>query len=84
MVVEEIARIRGVKEATIYGHLETGLMAGEDLEVRPLVDARAWDEMASALRAHEGVALSPVFEALGGRYSYGHLRLVRAAESRGL
>lgn len=82
--VEAITRIRGVQEGTIYSHLETGLLAGEELEVRPLVEARSWDEIASALKAHKGVALSPVFETLGGRYSYGQLRLVRAAEARGL
>jgi len=82
--VEAIAKIRGVKQSTVHSHLETGLLAGEDLDVRPFVDARAWDEMAAALEGHKGVALSPVFNALGGRYSYGQLRLVRAAESRGL
>jgi ATP-dependent DNA helicase RecQ len=81
--VEEIARTRGVKESTVFGHLETGLLMGEDLEVRRLIDAQSWKEIATALKRYEGPALSSVFEALGGRYHFGQLRLVRAAESRG-
>ncbi len=81
--VEAIAKIRGVKEATVFGHLEAGLLAGEELDVRELLDARSWEEIATALKAHQGGALSPVFQALGGRYHYGHLRLVRAVEFGG-
>jgi ATP-dependent DNA helicase RecQ len=82
--VERTARIRGVKESTLYGHLETGLRAGEALDVRSVVGSRSWDEIVAALDTHGGGSLSPVFEALGGRYSYGQLRLVRAAAGRGL
>ena len=78
----EIAKIRGLKESTLFTHLEAGLLAGEELDVRALVDKQSWDEIAAALEAHDGDSLSPVFEALDKRYSYGQLRLVRAAEGQ--
>ncbi|MCU0772152.1 MAG: DNA helicase RecQ [Verrucomicrobia bacterium] len=77
--VREISELRQFKESTIYGHLEAALLAGVEVDVRLLISPEAQDEIAAALRAHGQSGLSAVFDALDGRYSYGQLRLVRAA-----
>src|SRR3569623_1369673 len=70
---------RGLKENTIYNHLTHAVARGE-VELREVV-ALSDEELSAirdALRAHDGAALKPVFESLGGRYSYEVLRCVRA------
>ena len=46
--VPEIARIRGVKDGTIYSHLEEAMLAGEAIDVNALVSAEAQREIAAA------------------------------------
>ncbi len=75
----EIARLRGVVEGTIYGHLESAMQAGEPIDVNSLVDAEAQKEIAAAFEQRGFDTLGAVVEHLGGRYSYGQCRLVRAA-----
>jgi ATP-dependent DNA helicase RecQ len=76
--VEDIARIRGLKESTIYGHLEDAIRAGEAIELNRLVDEKGRQEIASAFERHGFGNLTGAMEALGGRYSHGQLRVYRA------
>ena len=76
--VDEIVRIRGLKESTIYGHLEDAIRAGERIELNRVVDERGQREIASALEKHGFGNLSGAVESLGGRYTYGQLRVCRA------
>jgi ATP-dependent DNA helicase RecQ len=76
--VESIARQRTLTAGTILGHLATAVEAGESIDLGRIIDAPGQAEIESALKQHPGVALSPVFQALGERHDYGLLRLVRA------
>ncbi len=76
---EEIARRRGLVEGTILSHLATALEAGESLDLRKFFDEAAEREMLAAFERHGFGNLSGAFEALGGRFPYGHLKLCRAA-----
>jgi len=81
--VEEIARQRDVVTTTIFGHLAACVGAGKNVDVRKFVTEEQEAEIAAALEAHPGPAMTPVHQALGGRYEFGILRLVLAArESR--
>ncbi|MGH7940749.1 MAG: DNA helicase RecQ [Limisphaerales bacterium] len=77
--VAEIARIRGVKNGTIYSHLEQCLMAGESIDVNALVPAAAQREIADALARHGFLSLGVIVQSLGGKYGYDECRIVRAA-----
>jgi ATP-dependent DNA helicase RecQ len=86
--VEKVATQRGLKEDTIYTHLSKGLEAGsvrfEDvLELAPQEIADIEAVLLSLPEAQRN-ALKPVYEQLGGEYSYGVLRCVRAALQRRL
>jgi ATP-dependent DNA helicase RecQ len=77
--VEEIARVRGLKENTIYGHLEDAIRAGETIELNRLMDEKSRREIASAFERHGFGNLTGAVESLRGRYSHGQLRVYRAA-----
>jgi ATP-dependent DNA helicase RecQ len=77
--VEEITRVRGLKESTIYSHLEDAIRAGEAIELDRLVDEQGRREIASAFERHGFGNLTGAVESLGGRYSHGQLRVYRAA-----
>ncbi len=77
--VEQIALIRGLKEGTIYSHLEDAIRAGEKIELKRLVDEKAQQEIASAFKRHGFGNLTGAVESLGGRYSHGQFRIYRAA-----
>jgi ATP-dependent DNA helicase RecQ len=77
--VEEIAHIRGLKEGTIYSHLEDAIRAGETVELGQLMDEKGQEEIASAFQKHGFGNLMGAVESLGGRYSHGQLRVYRAA-----
>jgi ATP-dependent DNA helicase RecQ len=76
--VADIAKIRGVKDGTIFGHFAEAILAGEEVDVNRLIDAKARIEITAALAKHHQASLGPVFEAFGGRHPYGHLRICRA------
>lgn len=76
--IAEIARRRGVVEGTIYGHLEAAMQAGERIEVAAIVDDAARRDIAAAFARHGFGSLGIIVESLGGKYSYGQCRLVRA------
>ncbi|MEK7952923.1 DNA helicase RecQ [Luteolibacter soli] len=80
--VDEIAALRGFAATTIEGHLAQAIEAGEDLDPYRLYTREEESEMRAALEGYEDASLKPVFEHLGGRISYGKLRLFRAIEAR--
>ena len=81
--VAEIAQLRGIKDGTVLSHFEEGILAGEEVGLNRLMEPTARKEIAAALAAHRGAGLSAVFEKFGGRYSYGQLRICRAAMQSG-
>ena len=76
--VESIAQDRQLVMGTIYGHLANALAAGEPIDLRRLLSAEGEQEITSTFEKLGLETLGPVFEALGGRYDYGLLKLVRA------
>ena len=81
--IQQVAQRRELKEDTIYTHLAKGLEAGAvrfedvlDLSTEEIADIEA---VLLALPDEQRNALKPVYEQLGGVYSYGVLRCVRAA-----
>jgi ATP-dependent DNA helicase RecQ len=78
--VEGIAKERELTVNTIEGHLARAVENGEKLTRRAFFTSAEEDLMREAFTGHDGVALSPVFEKLGGRISYGKLRLFAAFE----
>jgi len=84
MSVEEIASRRLLVASTIYSHLAASAEAGETIDLRAFVTGAQQQEIEAALDQHPGAALSPAHQALGGRFDYGLLRLVRATAVRRL
>ncbi|HEV2393407.1 MAG TPA: DNA helicase RecQ [Verrucomicrobiae bacterium] len=79
---EQIASHRSLAAGTIYGHLADAMMAGEQIDVNIFLTASEQDEIRAVLQRVGSVNLGPVFQALGGRYDYGRLKLMRAAMAR--
>jgi ATP-dependent DNA helicase RecQ len=77
--VSEIARLRGVKDGTIYSNLEEAMLAGEAIDVKTLLTAEAQRDIAAAFAKHGFGSLGSVVASFGGRYDYGQCRIVRAA-----
>ena len=86
--VEQVARQRGVKEDTVYTHLAKGLEGGavrfEDVLDLSEQEIATIESILLALPEQQRNALKPVYEELGGAYSYGVLRCVRAVLQRRL
>jgi len=80
--VPTIARIRGWKESTIYGHLEDAMLAGEAVDVNQLLTAEAQKEIAAAFAKFGFGNIQGVMESLGGRYLNGQCRVYRTAAQR--
>ncbi len=80
--IEEIAGERSLNPATIESHLAQAVEAGEDFDPRRFYSEAEESEMRAALDGYDEPALKPVFEQLGGRISYGKLRMFRAFEER--
>jgi ATP-dependent DNA helicase RecQ len=80
--VDAIARVRGLKDGTIYSHLEEAMLAGEAVDVNTLLTAEARRDIAAAFAKHGLGNLGGMVASLGGRYDYGQCRLVRAALQR--
>ncbi|AMK77878.1 MULTISPECIES: DNA helicase RecQ [Methylomonas] len=81
--VEQVAKQRSLSEDTIYNHmaksLELGLVAlGDVLSLSP-AEVSEIEAVLLSLPEEQRNALKPVYEQLGGAYSYGVLRCVRAA-----
>ncbi|WP_028586715.1 DNA helicase RecQ [Desulfocurvus vexinensis] len=80
---DAVARERGLTGGTVWAHLHALVGAGL---VDPLaaagLDAAQEREVRAALAASRAAALTPAHEALGGRYGFDQLRMVRAAMER--
>jgi ATP-dependent DNA helicase RecQ len=82
LTVKEIATRREFAASTIYGHLASAIESGAEVDLRRMVSAEAEREMAAAF-AKVGLGnITGAIEALGGRYSYGELKVYRAHASR--
>jgi len=79
---EIIARKREITAGTVLNHLAAAVEAGEQIDLREFVNGNETRRIEAALVAHPGVALTPVHEALGGRFDYGVIRLVKAVRDR--
>lgn len=79
MNLEEIASARGLVRSTIEGHLVEAMEAGERVEIERLVSPEKLAEIRRAMELLGSELLGPVMEYLGEGYTYGELRLVRAA-----
>jgi ATP-dependent DNA helicase RecQ len=77
--VDQIASQRMLTAGTIYGHLAEALAVGEPIDVNRFLKPEEQREIAAAFSKTGFASLWPVFEALGGRFDYGRLKLARAA-----
>jgi ATP-dependent DNA helicase RecQ len=75
--VSDIARVRGLKDSTIWGHLDEAMRAGEAIDLNTLLDAKAQQEIAEAFKRFGFGNLSGAVESLAGRYTHGQLRIYR-------
>jgi ATP-dependent DNA helicase RecQ len=78
--VADIAKIRGLKDSTIYGHLEEAMLAGETIDLNTLLDAQVQADITAAFKRFGFGNLSGAVESFGGRYTHGQLRVFRAAK----
>ncbi len=75
----EITRIRGLKDSTLFGHLEEAILAGENIDLNSILGVAEQRDIAAAFQKHGFGNLGGVVESLGGKNTYGECRLVRAA-----
>jgi ATP-dependent DNA helicase RecQ len=80
--VEAIARRRGFAVSTICGHLATAIEAGEQIDLRRLVSGEEEKQILAAFKKFGFANIGGVREALGNKFDYGLLRIVRAAKQR--
>ncbi|MFH1194001.1 MAG: helix-turn-helix domain-containing protein [bacterium] len=76
--IAEIAAARKLVHDTIIGHIEKMLRSGEKIDIehlRPLKDDLK--KIAVAFRKSREGHLAPVYEFLGGKYSYTDIRIAR-------
>ncbi|HSU55432.1 MAG TPA: RQC domain-containing protein, partial [Candidatus Dormibacteraeota bacterium] len=76
--VQQIAGDRSRAESTIISHLAEAIEAGEELDLSQFLSKPELDEIQAVFRHVGAAALSPVFDALKGKYDYGRLKLARA------
>ncbi len=86
--VEQVAARRGLTDDTIYNHLakslEAGLVRFEDVLNLSAQEIADIEMVLLSMPETQRNALKPAYEQLGGAYSYGILRCVRAALQRRL
>jgi len=81
--VHEIIRQRGFSAGTILKHLEKLAEADGDLDITYLKPGiSGFDEICAAFARCGHDKLKPVFDLLGGKYSYERLRLVRLLDKQ--
>jgi ATP-dependent DNA helicase RecQ len=80
--IEEIAERRNLKQTTIESHLAELIEAGEEIEIEQLVPQDRYEVILDAFERVGDGPLKPVKEFLGDEYSYGEIRIVRAAMHR--
>ena len=65
---------------TILGHLAHAVEEGEAIDLRRILSPEDEASIAAALAKTGWANLSGAVDTLGGRFTYGHLRLWRAAQ----
>ena len=77
--LEDIATQRGLKLATIIGHIETLIHNGEklDLERFNTIPEGDFGLISQTFKSTTTESLTPAFKKLGGKYSYEDLKLAR-------
>lgn len=76
--VDQIAAQRGLTLGTIYSHLNEAILAGEEIDLGRFFTVEEQQEVWETFQKSGLDSLTSLFEALGGRYDYGRLRLFRA------
>ncbi|MFU8893250.1 MAG: DNA helicase RecQ [Luteolibacter sp.] len=76
--IAAIADERGLAENTIESHIAQAIEAGREVDLSRICTDDEQREIRAALEDYQEAALKPVFEHLGGRISYGKLRIMRA------
>ena len=80
--VEQIATERGVVVNTVMTHLAEAMESGESVDLNRLFSDEDQRKMREAFVKVGGVPLSETFKLLGEVYSYGQLRVFRAARQQ--
>ena len=80
--VDAIAAGRGLAASTIWGHLAAALEAGEALDLDLLLTTEQQRRVAEVFKELGTENLTGVVERLGAGFSYGQVRLFRAARQR--
>jgi len=81
MSIEDIAKERGLVRSTIEGHLSKGIETGR-INIFKIMTERQVDEISNAwYTLPEDHTSADVFHALGGKYSYGQLKAVKAHQA---
>src|SRR5207248_4171759 len=80
--LEAIAAVRGLTQSTIEGHLADAIEYGEVADVGTLVAPDRQRAIELALEAVGADYLTPIRKRLGDDFSYGEIRLARAAYLR--
>jgi len=76
---EEIAERRALSVRTIEGHLAEAIETDEAIDIGRLVSPERQHAISAAIADVGGDLLKPIFERLGGAYTYGEIGYVRAA-----
>jgi ATP-dependent DNA helicase RecQ len=79
MNVAEIAAVRDKATSTVEGHLVDAMDAGEQVDLDRLVSSEKQATIREAMELLGADLLGPVMQYLGDGYTYGELRLMRAA-----
>jgi ATP-dependent DNA helicase RecQ len=79
--VKDTAQERNLAVSTIYKHLLTAIVSGEDIQVDRFVTPEEKAEISSAFKIHGYGNITVVYEMLGGRFDYGLLRIVGEIET---
>ncbi|YAI82941.1 MAG: DNA helicase RecQ [cyanobacterium endosymbiont of Rhopalodia sterrenbergii] len=74
----EIAKIRGLKESTIYSHLSELIEVRQPVDIDKLVLPVRQNIIIQAIKKIGDGPLTPIKEYLGDNYSYSEIKLVRA------
>ncbi|MDY6804605.1 MAG: DNA helicase RecQ [Cyanobacteriota bacterium] len=77
--VEAIANERLLKASTIATHLAELIEMSKGVDIDRLVSPEVQDIIIEAIEKVGDERLTPIFESLEGRYSYGDIKLVRAS-----
>lgn len=84
--VEAIAEQRGVKPATVYGHMADAILIGlvslDDVVQISDAERNEIEESIAYLNLSSGEALKPLFDQLDEQYNYGVLKCVLVAMGR--